>query len=810
MGGRVRNLVSDIGKALVAMRRRPGAVVVPVLTMAIGIGASTAIFSALYVALFRALPYPEPDRLVVGRATFSGEINPWASAPDFYDYRERNSLLSSLSAYAPGSRRMTVAGASGGESVLVNPVSWDLFRTLGVGPVLGRSFNADEGENGGPAVAVVSYGYWQRSLGGANAVLGQTLALGTTKPVIVGVMPRGFRFAVDADVWIPMQRNAQANAVRHFHNWMLLGRLKPGVTLTQAQQQIDRISLQLQREYPDSNKDKALLLTPLQAVLSEDDRPSLYVLMAAVGVLLLVACADVAGLLLSRGAARRTEIAIRSALGATRGDLVRQLLAESLVVAIAAGGLGLIIAIWMRSAVLRFVPLEGLGVTELPLGGPVLLFALGTVVLTSALFGVTPALLGARGWAAGDLKSGGRTTETRSRALFRQGLVATQVAMSVVLLVAAALLGRSLMRLGWVDPGFDTANLLTAQLQVSGDAYQDPASRVRFFRGILDDARAIPGVKAATAVSGLPILDPAGNVPAWDAAHPPAQTSEAPVVCWRAVSPDYFKAMGIPIVAGRDVSANDVAGSDRSPVVVISRSVGATLFPGVNPIGRRLGIFTGSQPSILAEVVGIVGDVHMNSLASEYSLAMYLPYQVRPQPVMRIAVRTAGDSASVAGALRQAVARRDRGLVLVDVKTMDTVVSKSLEGFSLRAGALFLFGATALLLAMLGVYGVLALTVNQRRSEIGLRMVIGASRPDMLRWVLWRGLRPVAVGLLIGLAAALGVGRLLGDLLFNVQPTDVATFGGVAVCLILAALASCLVPAWRALHVDPVVALRQE
>jgi putative ABC transport system permease protein len=806
----VRNLLSDIGKALVAIRRRPGAVVVPVLTMAIGIGASTAIFSALYVALFHALPYPEPDRLVVGRATFSGEINPWASAPDFYDYRDRNSLLSSLSAYSPGSRRTTVSGAGGGESVLVELASWNLFRTLGVSPVLGRGFTPDEGEKGGLAVAVVSYGYWQRSLGGTRDAVGQTLALGATKPVIVGVMPRGFRFAVDADVWIPMQRNAQGNAVRHFHNWMLLGRLKPGVRLTQAQQQIDRISLQLQHEYPDSNKNKALLLTPLQEVLSEDDRPSLFVLMAAVGVLLLVACADVAGLLLSRGATRRTEIAVRSALGATRGDLVRQLLAESLVVAIAAGGLGLVVAIWLRSAVLRFVPLEGLGVTQLPLGGPVLLFALGTVVMTSALFGVVPALLGARGWAAGDLKSGSRTTETRSRAFFRQGLVATQVAMSVVLLVAAALLGRSLLRLASVDPGFDTANLLTAQLPLSGDAYQDPAARVRFFQALLDDARAIPGVTAATLISGLPILDPAGNVPAWDAAHPPAQTSEAPVVCARMVLPGYFKTMGIPIVAGRDVSAGDVAGSDRPPVVVISRSVGSTLFPGVNPIGRRLGIFTGSQPSIVAEVVGIAGDVRMNSLANEYSLAMYLPYQVRPQPVMRIAVRTAGDSGAVGAALRRAVVRRDRGLLLVDVKTMDAVLSTSLEGFSLRAGALFLFGATALLLAMLGVYGVLALTVNQRRPEIGLRMVMGASRPDMLRWVLSRGLRPVAVGLLIGLAAALGVGRLLGDLLFNVEPTDAVTFGAVTLCLILAALASCLVPAWRALNVDPVVALRQE
>jgi len=806
----VRNLLSDAAQALLAIRRRPGAVVVPVLTMAIGIGASTAIFSALYVALFNPLPYPEPDRLVVGRATFSGEVNPWVAAPDFYDYRDRNSVLSSLSAYAPSSRQMTVVGPGGGESVLATQVSWDLFRTIGVAPVLGRGFTAEEGEKGGGAVAIISHGYWQRSFGGAKDVLGRTLALGSPKPAIVGVMPPGFRFAVDADVWTPMQRNAQGNAVRHFHNWMLLGRLKPGVTIAQAQRQIDGISIQLQKDYPDSNKDKALLVTALQDVLSEDDRPSLFVLMAAVGVLLLVACADVAGLLLSRGAARRTEMAIRSALGATRGDLVRLLLAESMLVALAAGGLGLAVALWLRTLVLQFVPLEALGVKTLPIGGPVLLFALGLAVVTSALFGIVPALLGARAGAAGDLKGGARATENRSRAFFRQGLVATQVAMSVVLLVVAALLGRSLMRLSAVDPGFDTGNLLTAQLQLSGDAYQDPASRVRFFQGLMDDARAIPGVKAATIVNNLPILDPAGNIPVWDAARPPAQTSEAPLACARLVLPGYFRAMGIPVLAGRDVSADDLAGPDRPPVLVISRSVGRRLFPGANPLGRRIGIFTGDQKPAVAEVVGVVGDVRMNSLANDYSLAMYMPYQFRPQPVMRIAVRTSGDPGSAAAPLRASVARLDRGLVLAEVKTMDAVLSQSLEGFRLRAGALVLFGSAALVLAMLGVYGVLAFTVNQKRQEIGLRMVVGASRPGLLRWILARGLWPVAAGLALGLAGALGIGRLVRDLLFNVEPTDAVTFVGVAGCLVLAAVAACLVPAWRALRVDPVVALRQE
>jgi putative ABC transport system permease protein len=821
-------LAADVGHALVALRRRPGALVVPVLTIAIGIGASTAIFSALYAALFNPLPYPDPGRLVMGRATFGGEINPWVAAPDFYDYRERNSVFQSLSAYRPSAARVTIRQGDGAESVPLAEVCWDLFRTLGINPAVGRQFSPAEGERGGPRVAIVSDGYWKRSLGGAKDVIGRTLPLNFgPRPetmTIVGVMPEGFRFAYAADVWVPMQRNSPGTDVRRFHNFVLLGRLKPGVTSSQAQKQADAISTQLQKEYPDSNRNKALLLTGLQDALAEGDRPNLLILMAAVGVLLLVACADVAGLLLSRGAARQAEMAIRSALGATRAHLVRQLLAESLLVAIAAGGVGLVLAFWLRSLVLRFVPLDSLGVTTLPIGGPVLAFAIAVTFLTSALVGIVPAWLGARSCLATDLKSGSRTTEPRSRALFRQGLVALQVAMSVVLLVAAALLGRSLMQLKAVAPGFRTDNLLTAQVALTGAAYKDASARVQFFTGFMGDVRALPGVTSANITNNVPILDKAGNIPVWDADHPPAQTSEAPLACVRFVLPGYFATMGIPRVAGRDLSqsdtgvlvagrgtsANETAASNGPPVMVISQSVGRRLFPGVNPLGKRMGIFTGGPAPIVAEVVGVVGDVRMNSLDDDYTLAMYAPYQILAQPMMRVVVRTAGDPASVTSALRAALARRDRGLVLTEVQTMEGILAESLQGFSLRAGAVVLFGAAALLLAMLGVYGVLAFTVNRRRQDIGLRIVIGASRARVLAWVMARGMGPVAVGLVLGLAGAFGAGQWLRGQLFNVPPTDVVTFVGVVVCLAAAAVAACLVPAWRAIHVDPIVALRAE
>jgi putative ABC transport system permease protein len=810
----MNSLLSDFSHALLSLRRRPGALIVPVLTMAIGIGASTAIFSALSVALFNPLPYPKPDQLVMGRATFSGEINPWASAPDFFDYREQSSVFQSLSAYRPEATRLTLRSGDRGDSALFTEVSWDLFRTLGVDPALGRHFTQAEGEAGGPLVAIISDGYWRRSLGAAKDVIGRTLDLRLGRePIaltIIGVMPRDFRFAYTADVWTCMQRNAPDTRIRRFHSWMILGRLKPGVSLAQAQKQVDAISAALEKEYPDSNRNKALLLTPLREALAENERPSLLILFAAVGLLLLAACADVGGLLLSRGAARQGELAIRSALGATRANLVRQLLAESAVVAIAAGALGLLVGFSLRGLVLRFVPLDSLGVTSLPIGFRVLLFAAGVTAAASALFGVLPALVATRVRASDELKAGTRTTETRGRALFRQGLVSTQVAMSVVLLVVALLLGRSLMQLQAIDPGFDTSNLLIAELHLAGDAYSDPAARNRFLGQMLEQFRAVPGVEAATVVNSVPILDPANNIPAWDADHPPAQPNDAPVVCVRGVLPGYFKAMGIPLVAGRDLTEADSAAADRPPVIVISQSVGRRLFGSANPLGKRMQLFTGSDEPMLAEVVGVVGNVRMNSLASDYSLAMYLPYIKAPQPIMKVLVRAAGDPPALARTLESRLARLDRGLVLADVKTMDRVIAESLSGFSLRAGALVLFGCAALLLAMLGVYGVIAFTVSRRRPDLALRMIVGASRVDIMRWVLARGLLPVAVGLVLGLAAAWAAGSWLRSLLFNVPPTDLTAYGVVTVSLLGAAMLACLLPAWRAMHLDPARALRAE
>jgi putative ABC transport system permease protein len=803
----------DLRHAARALTRRPATAVVLVLTLALGIGASTAIFSALHTALFHPLPYFEPDRLVMGRATIEGHINPWVSAPDFFDYRDRNSVLQSLSAYMPAEARATVLTGYSAQSVPVMEVSWDLFRTLGVTPARGRGFSPAEGERGLPDTAMISYGYWQRALGGADDVIGRALHLNygprTQALTIVGVMPDGFRIGDAADVWLPMQTNSAPNQMRMPKEWFLVGRLKPGVMLAQAQEQMSAIGRRLEKAYPDSNRDVGLLLAALQEALAEGDRPSVLILMAAVAVLLLVACADAAGLLLSRGVARQTEMAIRSALGATRGNLVRQLLAESLLAAPAAGGLGLFLALWLRHLVLLIVPLDSLGVATLPLGGAALAFAVALTIVTSAIVGLVPAWLGAWANLSVDLKSGTRTSETRNRALVRQGLVALQVAMSVMLLVAAVLLGRSLMQLKSVDPGFRSANLLTARVELTGDAYTEPTASVRFFTEFVADACALPGVASASAINYLPLVDPFSNVPVWDVNHPPVEGRGMTVGFRRRVLPGYFKTMGIPLVAGRDLMENDFA-PDRPPVVVISQVLGRRLFPGVDAMGKRLAIATGRPTPMVAEVVGVVGDAMMVSLADVDTPALYVPYQAASRAGMRLVVRTGGDPLAAASAIRAALARRDRGLVLAEVQTMETILADSLQGFSLRTGAIALFGGAALLLAMLGVYGVLAFMVNVRRGDIGLRMVVGASRTQVLRWAMARGMAPVAVGLVVGLAGAVGAGWWLRGELFNVPATDVVTFAGVTVCLTATAAAACLIPAWRAMHVDPVVALRAE
>lgn len=525
-----------------------------------------------------------------------------------------------------------------------------------------------------------------------------------------------------------------------------------------------------------------------------------------VSLVLLISCGNVASLLLARGSARRSELAVRTALGASRARLVCQLLTESVVLAIAAGLLGIMLAIWFRRVVLELLPLGYLGISELNISASTLAFALAVSLATGLLFGIVPALRGGRADVAQDLKAGARTLDTGARTRFRSGLVVVQVALSVVLLISSGLLIRSFARLRGVDPGFNTGSLLTAEIRLPATEYAKPDRRVQFYTRLVEDVQSIPGVAAVGIINQLPIRDPGNNTYIYAADNPPADPEDRKLAFNRVVLPGYFEAMGIPLPAGRDIEETDKDGAPM--VLVINDTMGKTLFPGQDPLGRRVVVDLGGN--VTAEVVGVVGDVRMSGLGADPRMAWYASYRQRPLTAMRIAVRTQGDPASVAGALRKAVWNLDRNIPVAELATMKSLISKSLAGSRIITILLTVFASVALFLAAMGLYRLLAYYVAQRRREIGVPIAFGARAGDILKLVLSRAMALVAIGLVLGVAGAFGATRLIENLLFNVKPSDPATFVAVSLFFGLIALSACLIPAWRAIRVDPIIALQAE
>jgi putative ABC transport system permease protein len=798
----MHTLMQDLRFALRTLAKSYGFTAIAVLTLAFGIGATTAMFGVLHAAFLRPLPFAEPERLVLGRATFDGRINSVMSAYDFFDYREQADTLQSFSAFAGFTRAMSITGFDEAERVDGIWVSWDLFRTLGIDPQAGRHMSRSEGEPGGDDVALVSDRFARGHWGSPEAAVGELLRIDGNPTRVVGVMPADFFFVFDVDLWLPMRRDGPFANARRFHNWTAVGRLAAGVALPEAQSQADAISVRLEAEYPESNQGKAMLLSPLHEVLVEGQRVSLWLLMAAVSLVLLIACGNVANLLLARGAARRPELAVRAALGASRGRLVRQLLTESVVVALVAGVAGLFLAVWLQGIILRLMPLTRLGIDAVGLSPAVLGFALLAALATSLLFGTLPAIQAAPVDVAQHLKAAGRTTEARRSARLRSTLVVAQVSVSVVLLIGAGLMVRSLAGLAGSPLGFAPENLVTAELLLTEADYPEGEQVRLFYADLIERVRAIPGVLGAGMISQLPIRDPGNNIYVYDADNPPADTGGTTSAHTRNIMPGYFEAMRIPLLAGRTIEPADTASTP--PVMVIDEALAAELFPGQDAIGRRIVIDYG-QP-VTAEVVGVVGSVKVNSLRGTGS-TMYFPFAQMTSRTMRLAMRTAaGDGAAVA-ALRDVVRRIDPNLPLADLVTMESLIDQSLASDRAVTGSLALFAAVALALAVVGLYGVLAYYVAQRRREIGLRLAIGAPRGRILVWVLRRGLGLVAVGLLFGVAGAWAASRFIAALLYGVGGTDPVTFAGVSLLLVLVALLACLVPAWRATRVDPIVAL---
>ncbi len=802
VGAGLDTLAQDVRLSLRTMVKNKGFATVAILTLAIGIGATTALFSTVNSVLLRALPFDEPERLVWARKTIEGRESWPVSRLDYFDYREQCRSFEDLGAMA--SLDGVLTGGSEPRKVRGAYVTWNLFATLRVIPAVGRPFLPAE-EKGGAPVVIISYGLWQSRFAGSPEAVGDSIELDGSSLRVVGVMPRGFRFYYDdVDLWQPVTRDGPYDLERDSHSHVVIGRLAPGVTIEQAQDEVDSVAAALEKQYPDTNAAKGLRLNKLHDAMVEDARTILLMLMATTVLVLLIACGNVAGLLLARGQQRLPELALRSALGASRRRLLRQLLSESLILTAFAGTLGIGIAYLLRDLVLRLLPVGRLGIDGPVIDGYALCFALGVTVATGLLTGGLPALKSTAPDLSRMIGIGSRGTSGVPGSRSRNAMVVLQVASAVVLLVAAGLLVRSLGRLAGTEPGFDAENLLTGQLQIQAGKYPHAEQRNRFFSSLLEEVEALPGVDSASLISKLPILNPGQDWYIWPADRPQASLRDQYMAMARFVGPGYFKTMRTPLLSGRDVRATDVAGAPQ--VVVISEQVARDLFPDRDAVGQEVKIGWESETF---EIVGVVGDTRLNGLRRA-SPAMFMSGAQFPGDGTRIVVRTATDPGLLVEPIRQALRRMDPDALLSETATMHAVIDDYLADFRIVTFALTLFSGIALLLTGIGLYGVLAYHVSRRYHEIGIRLAMGATPADMFGLVGGRGLTMVGAGLLLGIAAAYPATLLVRRLLFEVQPLDPAAYAGTVLFLAAVSLAACLLPAWRAIRINPVEVLKAE
>lgn len=789
-----------------SLRRRPGLLLTALLTLGLGIGAAVAMFSVLNLALFRALPFPDADRLVVGRTIWpSGNVGWMSSGPDFESLRDESASYESMATITPFTGQATVTGGDEPQRVALGWMSPGLMRTIGAPMHLGREFTAEEAEQQAP-VAVLSGRFWRTRLGGDPDIVGSSLTLEGQPVTVIGITPPDFRFVNDAEVLRPMGDEFGPTAdFRQFHNWLIVGRLRPGATADVAQSEADVIMAHLAQAYPESNRNKGMLITPLQEAMVERFRPTLLMLTGAIALVLLIACGNVAGLLLARGSTRGTELAMRTALGAPRVRIVQQLLTESVPLALAAGALGTVIALLLQRTLVAATPLNRLALESTGLQPEVLVFAFALSLVTVLAFGLAPALIGSRVQLADELKAGSRTV-SGGKARFRAALVVGQVALSVVLLVGATLLIRSYLRLASVDPGFSSARVLTADVSLLSARYPEDPERIEFYRRFLEEAKALPEVEEAGLINRVPIREAGGNTAAWNPENPPADAAENQLVYGRTVTASLHAALGVPELRGRRFAETDTEAAE--PVVIISESAARTLYPDVDPIGRELVVDEGEEARY--RIVGVVGDIVMDGLDRDRPMAMYFPYAQRAGSGMRLVLRTRGEPTAVVGQLREILRRLDPDIPLAHVASMEEVIHRSTSFDRTIVSAAGLFAAVALFMAALGLYGVLAYHVQRRTHEIGIRMALGARVAHILGMVVGQGFALVGLGLAIGVVAAFGIARLIRDLLFGVEAADPVTFAVVVAFFSLVALLACLLPAWRAWRVDPVTAFRTE
>ena len=802
-------LFQDLRYAIRTLLKNRSFTAVAVLALALGIGANTAIFSVVNAVLLRPLPFPEPDRLVAIKTINlkSGENNFGNASPaDFVDWRARSNSFEQLTAETGGS--VTMTGGEQPESFPGARVSDDYFAMLGTKPFLGRAFLPDEFKSNGSPAIILSHRLWQRRFASDVGIIGQTLTLDGKPSTVVGVMPPDFKQPAYAEVWMPLLTDSSEMQLRGARYFVTIARLKPGVALAQAQAEMGTVAAALQEQHPESNASWSVRIFSLQESIVGNFRTALLVLLGAVGFVLLIACANVASLLLARASERRKEMAIRAALGATRFRVIRQLLTESILLAFAGGAAGLLLAFWGVKAIIRLIPeaMRFPRLDEIQIDARALAFTLVVSLVTGIIFGIIPGLQVSKPDLQESLKEGGRSsTGNLGVHRTRSVLVISEVALALLLLIGAGLLIRSFARLNQTSLGFDRENLLTIGIGASPQKYPQARQRAAYYKQFLERLETLPGVESAALSSSLPLGF--NLIFPYTVEGRAAGPADAPQAAFSSVSPNYFSAMHIPLLAGREFTEQD--NKDAPNVAIINETMARRFFTDENPIGKRVKIDYLNQPTSF-EIVGVVGDTKQSSLADQTNVGVYVSYFQYPWFSSLLIVRTATDAASFAAPAQRAIWSLDKDKPISYVKTMDQLLSESVAEPRLYVFLLSVFALVALALAVIGIYGVMSYSVGQRTREIGIRMALGAQPGDVLRLVVGQGMILVLIGVITGLAAALALTRVMASLLYDVKATDPLTFFGVAAILAGVALGACFVPARRATKVDPMVALRYE
>lgn len=809
----MRSLAMNLRYAVRRLKNNPGFTLVALLTLALGIGANAAMFSIINAVLLRPLPYRDPQRLVTLSEHWPQFPTISVSYLNYKDWRDQSHSFEAVGAVR--NSQVTMTGAAEAELMPAQNMTANLFHVLAVKPELGRSFSEAEDKPGAPNVALISHSLWQRRFSSSGTVLNQSITVDKQSYSIIGVMPPGFEVMQQApDVILPFEPWARTLPDdRSWHPGILpIARLKPGVSVEQARTELAVIAKQLEKQYPGTNSNVSSLVNSMQDQIVGNARPALLVLTGAVGLVLLIACVNVGSLLLVRAAGRRREMAVCTALGAQRADVIRQLMAENLLVAMIGGGLGIVLA---KAAIPVFVRLAGNSLPRssgVSMDANVLVFSAVVAVFAGILFGLAPLRhawrLNLRDALNESTRGGASLGVLRTRA----ALVVSEVALAVLLLVGAGLLFKSFERLSQVSPGFSSDHILIARVVRSPSTYRDTNVRLGFFDELFEQASALPGVRAAGAISVLPVTGTGSALHFNIQGRPPKSPQEYTIASYRVASTGYLRTLGVPLISGRWIEYRD---QETAPaVVVVNSAFVRTYFPNQSPIGQRVQVGAIPDASVpWMEIVGVVGEVKQ-SLASESAAEMYVPYrqadQVLPVVAMSVVVRTTGDPLAQANALRAVAQRIDPNQPITGISTMDENVAQSIAEPKFRTTLLAVFAGIALVLAAIGIFGVMAYSVAQRTRELGVRMALGASRGRVLQLVLAQGARLTLLGVAVGVGASFLATRYLSAMLFNIRPYDALTLIEVAAGLVVVSLSACYIPAWRATRVSPSEALREQ